>query len=120
MKKQISFLVQGSQTEPYKVKFYLDGNSLTASCTCQAGEMGTYCNHRLRILLGNPVDIVSDNLDDIEIVLEHLQQSSLNIPAQNFLTADAAHVKAKADLSARTKQLSAALLGRVYGQSSTF
>ncbi len=116
MKTKIEFLVKGSQAEPYSVKFLLDGSSLIATCSCQAGEMGVHCKHRLRILLGNPVGIVSNNFDDVEIVVEHLQKSTLNTTIKNFLDADTAYSRAKSDLSVKTKQLSAALLGRVYGK----
>lgn len=116
IKKTIEFKVQGSNPDPYKVRFFLDGNSLITTCTCQAGEMGTYCKHRLRILLNNPDDIVSGNIDDVKLVVEHLKQSTLNAPIQNFLDADAAFANAKTDLSIKTKKLSAALLGKVYGK----
>jgi uncharacterized Zn finger protein len=48
-----SFLVQGSAAEPYKVIFKLrDDKNLSAYCTCQAGQKGTHCKHRINILRG--------------------------------------------------------------------
>ena len=57
----IDFLVQGSAPGPYHVTFKKAGSSLTAICTCPAGEVGQYCKHRLRILAGETTGIVSDN-----------------------------------------------------------
>jgi uncharacterized Zn finger protein len=60
----IKFLVQGSSNEPYEVTFYFDGQNMNALCTCQAGQNGQLCKHRLEILDGNNSKIVSPNKAD--------------------------------------------------------
>ena len=66
----ITFLVQGSEPEPYQVQFWKKGKNLTARCTCRAGQFGQYCRHRVDILSGNikKLKIASKNPEDIETV----------------------------------------------------
>lgn len=58
---EIEFLIQGSAPNPYRVVFKKVGANLTATCTCPAGEVGQYCKHRIRIIMGDPTGIVSEN-----------------------------------------------------------
>lgn len=62
--EELTFLVQGSAAEPYEVIFIKDGDSLTAICSCPAGQNGNYCKHRISILDGDPSAIVSDNASE--------------------------------------------------------
>jgi hypothetical protein len=61
MLESIKFEVQGSEKQPYQVVFSRKGNSLSARCSCRAGQVGQYCKHRLRILVGECEGIISDN-----------------------------------------------------------
>jgi uncharacterized Zn finger protein len=70
--EQLSFLVQGSTASPYEVTFIKDGDSLTAICTCPAGEFGNFCKHRISILDGNATAITSENADRASLVQEWL------------------------------------------------
>jgi len=66
---ELFFLVQGSKDEPYEVNFLREDDNLTATCTCTAGMIGTYCKHRTSILLGDTSAIVGgdiDRFDEIE------------------------------------------------------
>ena len=59
MKKEITFLVQGSAAEPYEVRFVNRGNgNLSAYCNCIAGQNGLYCKHRFGILRGDQKGVV--------------------------------------------------------------
>jgi hypothetical protein len=75
---QISFKVQGSASVPYDVVFkkQADGK-LSASCSCKAGKNGQSCKHRFNILEGITKGIVSDNLEDVEIVQSWLHGTNL-------------------------------------------
>ena len=55
----LQFLVQGSSAEPYET-FVQAGKELSASCTCQAGQNGSHCKHRLNILEGSQYDHDTD------------------------------------------------------------
>lgn len=50
MPDEISFLVQGSQPDPYVVRFFTRGDSLLAKCTCQAGVREKVCKHVLKLI----------------------------------------------------------------------
>lgn len=70
MASRLTFLVQGSEPEPYTVRFERDGDRLTAACTCAAGESGQYCKHRIRLLQGDLTGLVGgDNVDQVRSML---------------------------------------------------
>lgn len=70
--EQLHFLVQGSTANPYEVTFIKDGDSLTAICSCPAGEFGNFCKHRISILDGKSTAITSDNAGQVRLVQEWL------------------------------------------------
>ena len=110
----IKFLIQGSQEDPYRVDFSMNGTSLTAHCSCPAGENGMYCKHRIRILCGDDEGIVSGNKEDIKLVIENLKNSTLYVPFQEYFASEDNYEKAKKDLSVKKKHLSNALIGKPY------
>jgi uncharacterized Zn finger protein len=55
--KTIIFKIQGSSPEPYMVEI-TPSPSLTLSCTCPAGIMGTPCKHRIHITKGYCHDLI--------------------------------------------------------------
>lgn len=67
--EELSFRVKGSAASPYEVTFIKDGSSLTALCSCPAGEHGNFCKHRLAILDGKSSAIASDNADEVRTVV---------------------------------------------------
>lgn len=76
--QRIVFLVKGSATEPYTTEFVRRSDTnISAYCTCKAGQNGMYCKHRFNILEGKTKGIISDNLDDVEIVKSWLPGSDV-------------------------------------------
>lgn len=73
----LTFKVQGSQPEPYTVTFRKEGRNITATCTCQAGRNKMYCKHRLNLLVGDVTNLVSDNLQDVGLLMEMYQDSDV-------------------------------------------
>ncbi|MGB5490072.1 MAG: SWIM zinc finger family protein, partial [Woeseiaceae bacterium] len=69
---ELTFQVKGSSTEPYDITFIKDGDSLTALCSCPAGQFGNYCKHRMAIFDGNTKAVVSENADQVNTVLTWL------------------------------------------------
>lgn len=63
---RIEFLVQGSAAEPYRVSFWRVGDNVKSSCTCQAGENGLACKHRLNLLDGDVTNLVSSSPDSFQ------------------------------------------------------
>ena len=77
--------------------FTKEGEKFTVSCTCRAGQHGQSCRHRLNILAGERVDIVSENLEDVATVQSWLPgshiESALNEVKEAEQFADAAKRK---------------------------
>ncbi len=78
----IIFLIQGGSDEPYEVNFNFDGQNMSASCTCQAGQNGQVCKHRLEILNGVSSKVISNNKTDTKQVADLLKGT----PIENKLT----------------------------------
>ena len=74
---QATFKVRGSAPEPYELTFIKDGNSLTALCTCPAGEFGNICKHRINILDGKTESIASGNEDEVARIRSWLAGSDV-------------------------------------------
>ncbi len=75
--EQEDFKVKGSAKDPYEVTFIKDGDSLTALCTCPAGEFGNVCKHRTSILDGELTGIVSDNAESVTKIVQWLVGSDV-------------------------------------------
>ena len=70
--EQIDFVVRGSSSGTYEITFIKDGDSLTALCTCPAGQFGNSCKHRVAILDGRSESISGDNADKVPTVTSWL------------------------------------------------
>ncbi len=63
------FKVKGSSSDAYELTFIKDGDSLTALCTCPAGQFGGLCKHRVAIIDGKSESVSSDNADQVEKIV---------------------------------------------------
>jgi hypothetical protein len=107
---ELTFLVQGSEVEPYRVRFVTNGDGhLTAYCTCAAGQQGQFCKHRLAILQGDPSAVVSDNTGDVHTVHTWVPGSNVEAAMQHIVACEAAVEQAKRQLTAAKKALSASM-----------
>jgi uncharacterized Zn finger protein len=70
--QELIFVVKGSSSGTYEITFIKDGDSLTALCTCPAGQYGNFCKHRIAILDGKPDAISGGNADQVPTVAEWL------------------------------------------------
>jgi len=86
--EQLHFLVQGSTPNPYEVTFIKDGDSLTAICSCPAGEFGNFCKHRIGILDGSTNAIKSDNAGQVPLVQEWLTGTDVEAALLELRTAE--------------------------------
>ncbi|WP_158537822.1 MULTISPECIES: SWIM zinc finger family protein [unclassified Photorhabdus] len=88
--EKINFLVQGSAEEPYKVTFTKkDEKDFLAFCTCPAGENGMYCKHRINIINGDTRNIVSDNIQQVDIIARQwLPNSSIEAALEDVRKAE--------------------------------
>ena len=85
---ELTFQVKGSSKEPYEVTFIKDGDSLTALCTCPAGQYGNFCKHRLSILDGIGQAIVSENANQVPTIVDWLQGTDVAAALAEFRDID--------------------------------
>jgi hypothetical protein len=74
--EKLTFKVQGSASEPYIVEFLNVKNIITAHCTCPAGEKGSYCKHRIRLMNGDTTDTVAGH-DQVATLIRWINGSTL-------------------------------------------
>ena len=61
---ELVYLVQGSASTPYKVRFQGEGPGLVAFCSCPAGKMSkTFCKHAAALLKGDASRLVDGSAD---------------------------------------------------------
>ncbi len=107
--EELIFSVKGSSPEPYEVTFIKDGSSLTALCTCPAGQFGSYCKHRIAILDGKSDSISSGNADQAPTVTEWLVGTDVEAALSELRAAEKTTECAKEDLAALKKKLARAM-----------
>jgi len=104
--EEIIFFVQGSSPEPYKVVFIRRSNiNISAYCSCPAGENGLYCKHRLEILDGNKMNVVSPNSEEVTIVQSWLSGTDVERNLLKIRDLEKEAVRIKAALSTAKKDL---------------
>jgi len=103
--EQTTFKVKGSAAEPYELTFIKDGSSLTALCTCPAGEFGNVCKHRTSILDGVTAAITSRNEDEVTKVVGWLKDSDVEAALHELRAAE----EAGEDLVAARRKLARAM-----------
>ena len=107
--EELVFLVKGSSPDGYEVTFIKDGSSLTALCTCPAGQFGSYCKHRIAILDGKSDSISSGNADQALTVTEWLVGTDVEAALSELRAAEKTTECAKEDLAALKKKLARAM-----------
>jgi uncharacterized Zn finger protein len=103
--EELVFLVKGSSSDAYEVTFIKDGPSLTALCTCPAGQFGNYCKHRIDILDGKFDSISSDNADQAPTVTAWLVGTDVEMALSELRAAESTTECAKKDLAVLKKKL---------------
>lgn len=106
---ELTFRVKGSSAEPYEVTFIKDGDSLTALCTCPAGQYGNFCKHRISILDGDTRAIVSDNADSVPTIIDWLQGTDVAAALVEFRELEASADKPKSALVSAKRKLARAM-----------
>ncbi len=107
--EELVFLVKGSSSNEYEVTFIKDGSSLTALCTCPAGQFGNFCKHRIAILDGRSDSISSGNADQAPTVTEWLVGTDVEAALSELRAAEKTTECAKEDLAALKKKLARAM-----------
>ena len=107
--QELTFLVKGSSKDPYEVIFIKDGDSLTAICSCPAGQHGNFCKHRIAILDGKSTAIVSDNADSVATVVDWLPGTDVDAALTALRAIESAKPVDKSELSAAKRKLARAM-----------
>jgi len=107
--EELVFLVKGSSSDAYEVTFIKDGSSLTALCTCPAGQFGNFCKHRIAILDGKSDSISSGNADQAPTVTEWLVGTDVEAALSELRAAEKTTECAKEELAALKKKLARAM-----------
>jgi uncharacterized Zn finger protein len=102
---QVEFSVQGSAPSPYDVTFRRDVDIISAVCTCPAGQNGQFCKHRAAILANITRGIVSDNADQVSVVVSWLPGTTAAKALEAVAEAELAVECAKAGLIKAKKAL---------------
>lgn len=106
---ELTFQVKGSSAKPYEVTFIKDGDSLTALCSCPAGQYGNFCKHRIAILEGDGKAIVSDNADRAPTIVNWLQGTDVASALSEFRDIEEAGDEPKSVLVAAKRKLARAM-----------
>ena len=107
--EELVFLVKGSSSDAYELTFIKDGASLTALCTCPAGQFGNSCKHRVAILDGKSETITSGNADQVPTVAEWLVGTDVEAALSELREAEKSTDHAKEDLTALKRKLARAM-----------
>lgn len=107
--EQLVFLVKGSSADPYELTFIKDGTSLTALCTCPAGQFGSPCKHRIAILDGQFAAISSGNADQAPKIKDWLAGTDVEAALAELRAAEQSAECSKDELAALKKKLARAM-----------
>ena len=107
--EELVFFVKGSSSEAYELTFIKDGASLTALCTCPAGQFGNLCKHRLSILDGEAKSISSDNADQVSTVTGWLIGTDVETALGELREAQKSTETTREDLAVLKKKLARAM-----------
>ncbi|MDT8302621.1 MAG: SWIM zinc finger family protein [Sedimentisphaerales bacterium] len=76
----VEILVKSSSGNPYKVRFYLEQNEISAFCSCPAGDNRKLCKHVKRIIAGDDSIIFDINQKNVLLKIgSHLERTSIPI-----------------------------------------
>ena len=107
--EQLTIQVKGSSADPYELTFIKDGASLTALCTCPAGNFGGSCKHRVAILDNDTGAVVDDDAGKVAVVVEWLAGTDVETALQEMRDVSADPSATKASLAAAKKKLARAM-----------
>lgn len=103
---RLTFLVQGSEPDPYRCEFERAGDRMSARCSCAAGAAGQACKHRLRLLAGDDTSMVSGTAEDLAALRQLLTGTRLAQALDEWMRREAEAAEAKARVSQAKHNLS--------------
>ncbi len=107
--EELIFKVKGSSADAYELTFIKDGDSLTALCTCPAGQFGGLCKHRVAIIDGDSRSVCSDNADQAKKIVEWVVGTDVEAALSELRTAEKNKELSKDDIKALKKKVARAM-----------
>lgn len=107
--EQLTILAKGSSADPYELTFIKDGSSLTALCTCPAGNFGGSCKHRVAVFDNDAGAVVDGDEGKVAVVVEWLVGTDVEAALQEMREASSAPDATKESLAAAKKKLARAM-----------
>lgn len=107
--EQLTIRVKGSSADPYELTFIKDGASLTALCTCPAGNFGGSCKHRVAIFDSDTEAVVDDDEGKVAVVVEWLAGTDVETALREMRDASSDPNATKPSLAAAKKKLARAM-----------
>jgi uncharacterized Zn finger protein len=107
--EQLVFHVKGSSSDAYEVTFIKDGASLTALCTCPAGQFGNSCKHRVTLLDGNSASVSGDNANQVATVTQWLLGTDVEAALAELRAGERDSECSKEDIATLKKKLARAM-----------
>jgi|GEM_PF-7032665 uncharacterized Zn finger protein len=84
----IELTAKSSSGGTYQVTFAMEGERVSARCTCKAGIMGNLCKHRIALLAGDARILANpEQVTDMQRVAEWAKQARM---MEHTITAPAA------------------------------
>lgn len=100
-----------SSEELYNVHAYLDGHAPVITCTCAAGQKGTYCKHRIALINGDDKDVV-EATHSAEKLAAELAGSAIVTAMMEIKDLEKAADELKAKIKKSKNELARLMLGR--------
>lgn len=106
-----SFAVSGSRGDEYSIIVARDAGAISVGCTCQAGQHGGICRHRIALLTGDVSDLIEGDPQDVARAVTLVRETAIGpaLDAVVRLTAEADDVARR--LKAAKSALAAAMNG---------
>lgn len=110
---EITFLVQGSEEEPYQIHARRIGTGFRMSCSCKAGQFGMWCKHRANLLAGDASAAIDPSPDAMATLQSLVEGTDAATVAQELKDALGALDRAKKHADKLKKRFAALLDGKI-------
>jgi len=107
--EELIFKVKGSSADAYELTFIKDDDSLTALCTCPAGQFGGLCKHRVAIIDGNSKSVCSGNADQVTKIVDWVVGTDVETALSELRAGEKNKELSKDDLKALKKKVARAM-----------
>ena len=111
MNSPVEILSKSSSDAPYKVRFYIEGASISAFCSCPAGEHRKLCKHVIRLLNGDD-SILYDSSEKtiLDEIHSHLQGTTIPSLLSELSESEMLLIEAQKNIKKAKKKLEKAIL----------